>query len=288
MLNNVHVWWLGWPILEHLDLLRFQELWCGVLSMRRSTILLKNLPSLVVWNVMGSKNCWCCHTTLQISCTPLCWMYHQTMIFPPSNLTVFWVNLGSMQVQTGLLQYLRWLGCSSMDDSSEKSTFCHFSTFHPFCRLWALANGTRNFYCLLFNAGLWAVIQPWRPLHERIHQTVLVDTGVSGDQFSCSSAGVRKGLALDSRSNKQSSQTVVLQGLPDLGLSWTSPVSSNLFVPVSTWRLDTWKLSATSAADLVFRLLMISTLVCGRIFGMLIEGRLHFTWRSGVPFFLFT
>ena len=46
MLNNVHVWWLGWPILDL----------PGRWSMRRTTILLKNLPSLVVWNVMGSKN----------------------------------------------------------------------------------------------------------------------------------------------------------------------------------------------------------------------------------------
>ena len=52
-----------------------------------------------------------------------------------------------------------------------------------------------------FNAGLSAVIRPWRPQRERIQQTVLVDTGVSGDQFSSSSAAVEKGLALECRSN---------------------------------------------------------------------------------------
>ncbi len=192
-----------------------------------------------------------------------------------------------MRVPIGLLQYLRRLGCSSIDDSSEKSTFCHFSTVHPSCKLWALANATRFFSCLLFNAGFWALIQPLRPLRERIRQTVLVDTGVSGDQLLCSSAAVEKGLALDCRTNKRSSRTVVLRGLPDLGLSWTSPVSSNLFLILSTWRLDTLKMSATSAGDLVFRLLMISTLVCGWIFGMLSEVRMHFKWRLGVLGFFF-
>ena len=67
------------------------------------------------------------------------------MIFPPPNLTVFWVNLGSMRAPVGLLQYLRRLWCHSTEDSSEKSTFCHFSSVHPFGRLWALAKATRFF-----------------------------------------------------------------------------------------------------------------------------------------------
>ena len=153
------------------------------------------------------------------------------MIFPPPNLTVFWVNLGSMQAPVGPLQYLRWLWCNSTEESSEKSTFCHFSSIHPFGRLWA-------FNCLLFSAGFWALIRPWRPFRDRIRQTVLVDTGTSGDQVSWSSAAVEKGLALDFRANKRSSQAVVLQGLPDLGLSKMSPVSSYLFLILCTWHIE--------------------------------------------------
>ena len=209
------------------------------------------------------------------------------MIFPPS--TVFWVNLGSMRAPVGLLQYLRWLWCNSTEDSSEKSTFCHFSSVHPFSRLWALANATRFFYCLLFIAGFWALIRPWRPFRDRILQTVLVDTGTWGDQVWWSSAAVEKGLALDFRANKRSSRAVVLRGLPDLGLSKTSPVSSNLFLILCTWRWDTLKVSATSAVDLVFSLLIINALVSGWILGMLSEVKLQLMWRSGVlGFFLYT
>ena len=41
---------------------------------------------------------------------------------------------------------------------------------------------------------------------------------------------MEKLLALDFRAYKRSSRAVVLRGLPDLGLSKTSPVSSNLFL----------------------------------------------------------
>ena len=211
------------------------------------------------------------------------------MIFPPPNLTVFWVNLGSMRAPVGLLQYLRRLWCNSTEDSSEKSTFCHFSSVHPFGRLWALAKATQFFNCLLFSAGFWALIRPWRPFRDRIRQTVLVDTGTSADQVSWSSAAVEKGLALDFRANKRSSRAVVLRGLPDLGLSKTSPVSSYLFLILCTWRWDTLKVSATSAVDLVFSLLIISTLVSGWILGMLSEVKLQLMWRSSVlGFFLYT
>ena len=54
MLNDVHVWWLGWPILEHLDLLHLEELWCRDGSMRWSTILPQNLAPFMVGNVRGS------------------------------------------------------------------------------------------------------------------------------------------------------------------------------------------------------------------------------------------
>ena len=161
--------------------------------------------------------------------------------------------------------------------------------FQPFGRLWALAKATRFFNRLLFSAGFWALIRPWRPFRDRIQQTVLINTGTSGDQVLWSSAAVEKGLALDFRANKRSSRAVVLRGLPDLGLSKTSPVSSYLFLILCTWRWDTLKVSATSAVALVFSLLIISTLVSGWLLGMLSEVKLQLMWRSGVlGFFLYT
>lgn len=133
--------------------------------------MLKNLPSAVVWNVMGSNNFLVLPAvdvsihSADLSHTPVLDVTSKIMIFPPPNLTVFWVNLGSMRVPTGLLQCLRRLECSSMDDSSEKSTFCHFSIVHPFSKLWALAHATQYFSCLLFNAGFRALMLP---LRERI------------------------------------------------------------------------------------------------------------------------
>lgn len=176
-----------------------------------------------------------------------------------------------MRVPVGLLQYLQRLWCNSTEDSSEKSTFCHFSRVHPFSRLWPLANATRFFNCLLFSAGLWALIRPWRLFRDRIRQTVLVHTETSGDQVSWSSAAVENGLALDFWANKRSSRAVVLRGRPDLALSKTSPFSLNLFFILWTWRWDTLKVSATSAVDLVFSLLIINTLVSGWILGMFAE-----------------
>lgn len=52
MANNVPVWWLGWPVPDDLDLLRFEEFW-GRDSSIRGRALLKNLPPLVVWDGMG-------------------------------------------------------------------------------------------------------------------------------------------------------------------------------------------------------------------------------------------
>ena len=135
-----------------------------------------------------------------------------------------------MRAPVGLLQYLQRLWYNSTEDSSEKSTFCHFSSVHPFGRLWALAKATRFLNCLLISAGFWALIRPWRPFRDRIQQTVLVDMGTSGDQVSWSFAAVEKGLALDFRAYKRSSRAVVLRGLPNLGLSKNV---SSLFISFS-------------------------------------------------------
>ena len=60
--------------------------------------------------VMGSKNLILQAVDVAIHFTDLSHIHMldvtPTMILPPSNLTVFWMNLGSLQVPTGLLQYL--------------------------------------------------------------------------------------------------------------------------------------------------------------------------------------
>lgn len=84
--------------------------------------------------------------------------------------------LRSMRAPVVLLQYLQRLWCNLTEDSSEKSTFCHFSSFHPFSRLWALADAACFFNRLLFSARFWALIPPWRPFWVRILQSVLFDT----------------------------------------------------------------------------------------------------------------
>ena len=143
-----------------------------------------------------------------------------------------------------------------------------------------VGDATQFFCCLLFNAGLWAVIRPWRRLCGRIRQTVLVDTGVSSDQFTCSFAAFEKPLALDCWSKKRSSQTVVLRGLPDLGLTWTLPVSSNLFFyPLHLtfgYIEDVCHISSRHGLQALDD-------------QHLSEVRLHFTWRYGVlGVFLYT
>ena len=206
------------------------------------------------------------------------------MIFPPQNLTVFWVNLRSMRAPVGLLQYLRRPWCNSTDDSSEKSTFCHFSSIHPFGRLWA---GFLIVFCSVLVSGHW--FERGGHFETEFDKLFWLTRGTSGDQVSWSSATVEKELALDFRANKRSSRAVVLRGLPDLGLSKTSPISSYLFLILCTWRWGTLKVSATSAVDLVFSLLIISTLVSGWILGMLSEVKLQLMWKSGVlGFFLYT
>ena len=94
MLNDVHVWWLGWPILEHLDLLRLEELWCRDGSMWWSTILAAKFGPFYGWEckrqlrLLDILDYWCClppcrslahpHT----GCNPRPWFFrHQTWLF---------------------------------------------------------------------------------------------------------------------------------------------------------------------------------------------------------------
>lgn len=212
---------------------------------RRSAILLKNLPSLVVWNVMGSKN----FLILQaVDVATHSADLHQTWCFMGESWVHADPNWSSAGFAAAGMQLNGWF--------IRKINLLPLFHCHPFyCGPWQM-----RFFVLLSNAGLWALIRPLRPLPERIGQTVLVDTGGSGDQFSCGSTAVKKGPALDCQANKRSSPTDVFRGLPDLGLS---AVSLKLFLILSTWGLDTLKIF-----DLVFSLLKI-TLVCGWIFGTL-------------------
>lgn len=80
------------------------------------------------------------------------------MIFLPWNLTVFLVNLGSAQVPLGHLQYLQRLWCKSTEDSSKKSTFCHFqpSSSSASFGLWQMPRGFFLIaFCLSLVSGHW-------------------------------------------------------------------------------------------------------------------------------------
>ena len=88
-----------------------------------------------------------------------------------------------------------------------------------------LAYATWFLSCLLFSTGFCTAIRPWRPLQARIRRTVLDETG---SLTSTPPGAVR-------RTGKLSSRAVVLCGLPNLGLLWTS-LSLQI---LSTCRLDT-------------------------------------------------
>ena len=62
--------------------------------------------------------------------------------------------------------------------------------------MWALAYATRFLNCLLFSAGFWAAIRPWRSLRARIWCTVLDETGDAGVHSSWSCETVDMGLVL--------------------------------------------------------------------------------------------
>lgn len=146
-LSSVHVWWLGWPILEHLGLLHIEELWCGGWSMRSSTFLLKNLPPHVVWNVMGSKNFLILQAVdVSIHSADLS---HATILDVTPNHDFSSTRLdrvlGESSVHAGSNRSSA-VFCTDWDAVQriiKKSTFYHFSTVHPFCKLWALANATQ-------------------------------------------------------------------------------------------------------------------------------------------------
>ena len=183
MLNNIHIWRLCWPSLKDFDLLPPEKLHSGAGGMARSSILLKNqdLPGTSVLDVTPNHNL----STSKFDCL-----------------------LGEPWVQMGRRQYWRRLGWSSTDDSSEKSILHHFTAVQTSVRLWALVYATRFLSGLLFSAGFWAAIRPWRPLRARIRRTVLVETGVAGVHSPWSCEVVDMGLALDSQAREQLSCTV--------------------------------------------------------------------------------
>ena len=170
--------------------------------MARSSILLKNLTPLVVGNVLGKIF----GATIHLTNLP-----GTSVLAVTSNH-----NLSTSKFD-GLLGE-PWV--------VDKNIFvCYFSAVQPSVRLWALAYATQFLSCLLFSAGFWAAIRLWRPLRARSRHTLLDKTGVAGVHSSWSCEAVDMGLAFDSQTNKLSPRAVVLRCLPDLGLSWTSPVS---------------------------------------------------------------
>ena len=150
--------------------------------------MLKNLTSLVVGNVLGGRNLLIFGTinvTIHLTDLPGTSVLDVT---PNHNLStskfgVFWVNRGSRRAPEGRRQYLRRLGWSSTD-SSEKSNFLLSNLPVKLC---ALAYATLFLSGLLFSAGVWAGIRPWRPLRARIRHTVFDETGVTGihSSWSC-------------------------------------------------------------------------------------------------------
>ena len=202
--------------------------------------------------------------------------------FPPPNLTVFWVNLRSMRAPVGLLQYLRWL----MQFNRRLIWEIHLppATF-PASILLAGCGPFLIAFCSVLVSGHW--------FDHGGHFETEFDTPfwlTRGLQVTRSRGALlqwKRGWPWIFEPTKGPPRVVVLRGLPDLGLSKTSPVSSYLFLILCTWSWETLKASATSAVDLVFSLLIISALVSGWILGMLSEVKLM--WRSGVlGFFLYT
>ena len=83
---------------------------------------------------------------------PSSFIIPQTIIFPPPNLTVFWVNRGSRQAPEGRRQYWQRLGWSSTDDSSEKYFFL-LSNLQSGCWPWLMQHGFLAVSCLALVSG---------------------------------------------------------------------------------------------------------------------------------------
>ena len=188
MLNNIHIWRLCWPSLKDLDLLPPEKLHSGTWGMARSSILLKHLTPLVVGNVLGGKNLLIFGTinvTIHLPDLPGTSVLDVT---PNHNLSTskFDCLLGEPWVQKGLWGSSTILAALVVELNWRFIWKIQFSAVQPSVRLWALVYA-RFLSCLLFSAGFWAAIRPWRPLQARIRRTVLDEKGVAGvhSSWSC-------------------------------------------------------------------------------------------------------
>ena len=168
--------------------------------MARSSILLKNLTALVVGNLLGGNNLLIFGTiniTIHLTDLPGTSLLAVT---PNHNLSTCF--LGEPWVQTGPLRVVdniggAWDGAQLTIHLKNIFFFCHFSAVQLSVRLWALAYATWFLSCLLFSAGFWAAIRPWRTLQARLRHTVLDKTGVAGVHSSWICEVVDMGLAFD-------------------------------------------------------------------------------------------
>ena len=186
--------------------------------------------SLVVWNVMGSKNflilravdvARSCRSLAHphAGCNPKPWFF-----LPWTELFSGWI-LGPCRFQQVFCSISGdWDAVQSMiHQKNRPSATFPLSILSTSCRPWQMQHDSFGVFCFCFcwyvSSNSATETTAWGSL-----TNCFVDTGVSGDQFSRSSAAAEKGLTLDCRSNKRSSRTAIL-----LGLSWTSPVSSKSF-----------------------------------------------------------
>ena len=163
-------------------------------------------------------------TTFRVP-TPLADIQPQTWIFPPPYFTVeliqsWWYLSPFLLLTQTLLE-----GISSKVDSSEKRTFPHSSTVQSF--LWR-HQSSLFFLWVLVKRGLLAATHPLNPDCWSFLLTVLHDTSIPVASLKSLFNILDVALRLVSERCMRSlfCLGVVEQGLPDLFLSFTEPVSS--------------------------------------------------------------
>ena len=242
MLNNIH----SWPSLKDLDLLPHEKLHSGTWGMARSSMLLKNLTSLVVGNVLGGKNLLILGTinvTIHLTDLPGTSVLDVT---PNHNLSTSkcdcllgepWVQMGpwgSSTILAALGIELNW---------QIKKSYFLLSNLPSGCGPWRAQHGFLAVSCLLLVSG-----QQY-DCGDHCEQESDIQFLMKQASLASTPPGAVR------RTRKLSSRAVILCSLPDLGLSWMSPVSWKRLRILSTCHLDTSKMSATSAGDLGLQIL---------------------------------
>ena len=239
--------------------------------------------SLVVWNVMGSKNflilravdvARSCRSLAHphAGCNPKPWFF-----LPWTELFSGWI-LGPCRFQQVFCSISGdWDAVQSMiHQKNRPSATFPLSILSTSCRPWQMQHDSFGVFCFCFcwyvSSNSATETTAWGSL-----TNCFVDTGVSGDQFSRSSAAAEKGLTLDCRSNKRSSRTA------GLVVNVTSFFKIFLSLPLDVWihwkylppQQQTW--SSGSWWSALWS--VVESLACCQ----------RFTWRSGaLGFFLYT